>query len=255
MTEAEWLTSDNVYQMVGFLLSPGRAVERKLRLFACGCCRRHWGLLGDARSRGAVEAAERYADGTASADELLSAQSGAEAAARDAEARFKAARCGWAAAWEAHAGWVAAEAAARAALEDGGRETEWGEVHGVEAAPHCLREAARDAARARGVVGPRAWEAASHREMATQALLLRDVFGNPFRPPPPLDARWLAWNGGAVRRLAAAVYEGRAFDRLPILADALEEAGCTDADLLGHLRGPGPHARGCWPVDLILGKR
>jgi hypothetical protein len=58
-----------------------------------------------------------------------------------------------------------------------------------------------------------------------------------------------------VPKLAASIYEQRAFDRLPVLADALEEAGCTDADILGHLRGPGPHVRGCWAVDLILGKR
>ncbi len=55
-------------------------------------------------------------------------------------------------------------------------------------------------------------------------------------------------------KLAAAVYEERAFDRLPLLADALEDAGCTNAELLGHLRGPGPHARGCRALDLLLGK-
>jgi hypothetical protein len=54
--------------------------------------------------------------------------------------------------------------------------------------------------------------------------------------------------------LAQAVYDKRAFERLPDLADALEEAGCTDAEVLGHLRGPGPHVLGCWLVDLLLGK-
>jgi hypothetical protein len=58
-----------------------------------------------------------------------------------------------------------------------------------------------------------------------------------------------------VLHLATAIYEESAFDRLPILADALEEAGCTDVELLGHLRGPGPHVRGCWVVDLITGKK
>ncbi len=76
-----------------------------------------------------------------------------------------------------------------------------------------------------------------------------------FRPLPPVNAAWLAWDGGTVARLARAVYDERAFDRLPILADALEEAGCAEAELLGHLRGPGPHARGCWAVDLLLGKK
>jgi hypothetical protein len=54
--------------------------------------------------------------------------------------------------------------------------------------------------------------------------------------------------------LASAVYTERAFDRLPVLADALEEAGCVDADILSHLRGAGPHALGCWCLDLLLGK-
>jgi hypothetical protein len=77
----------------------------------------------------------------------------------------------------------------------------------------------------------------------------------------PLPPAVLAWHDGVVVRLAQAAYEERHLPegtldntRLRILADALEEAGCTDADILGHLRGPGPHVRGCWPVDLCLGK-
>jgi hypothetical protein len=57
-----------------------------------------------------------------------------------------------------------------------------------------------------------------------------------------------------VPRLVRGIHEERAFDRLAVLADALEEAGCADADILSHLRGPGPHVRGCWVVDLLLGK-
>jgi hypothetical protein len=64
----------------------------------------------------------------------------------------------------------------------------------------------------------------------------------------------LAWNGGTVQRLAQAIYEEEAFERLPILADALEDAGCDDYLLLSHMRGPGPHARGCFVLDAILGK-
>ena len=70
----------------------------------------------------------------------------------------------------------------------------------------------------------------------------------------PLDPAWLAWNDGTVRRLAAAIYEERAFARLPVLGDALEEAGCRDEGVLTHCREPGPHVRGCWLVDLLLGK-
>jgi hypothetical protein len=85
--------------------------------------------------------------------------------------------------------------------------------------------------------------------------LLRDIFGNPFRPTPGIDPGWLTRGGNAVAAVARTVYEGRAFDRLPVLADALEDAGCADPDLLGHLRGPGPHVRGCWALDLVLGKQ
>jgi hypothetical protein len=127
-----------------------------------------------------------------------------------------------------------------------------------------------------------AWEA----EREAQCGLLRDLFGEHLGPPgeegrwlpcwlysgpqPPrgdeqwcllptprgsaLHPAWLAWNGGTVPRLAEAIYREEAFDRLPILADALEEAGCTDAGLLGHLRGSGPHVRGCFVLDLLTGR-
>ena len=85
------------------------------------------------------------------------------------------------------------------------------------------------------------------------AALLQDLFGNPFRPPT-VEPSWLHWNDGTAVKLAQAIYEERAFGRLPVLADALEDAGCDNADILNHLRGPGPHVRGCWAVDLLLGK-
>jgi hypothetical protein len=90
--------------------------------------------------------------------------------------------------------------------------------------------------------------------------LLRDIIGNPFRPVT-LDPSWLSWNGGLVPRLAQVAYDERTMptgtldlDRLAVLADALEDAGCGDAAILGHLRGPGVHVRGCWVVDLVLEK-
>jgi hypothetical protein len=83
-----------------------------------------------------------------------------------------------------------------------------------------------------------------------QADLLRDVLGNPFHPTE-CNPAWLAWNDGTVPKLAQAIYDERRFGDLPILADALEEAGCTDAAILDHCRGPGPHVRGCWVVDLL----
>jgi hypothetical protein len=97
-------------------------------------------------------------------------------------------------------------------------------------------------------------EADFRRELKAQTFLLRDVFGPlPFRAVT-LDPSWRAWDSGTVFRIAAGVYEDRAFDNLPILADALEDAGCCNAEILAHLRSPGPHVRGCWALDLILGK-
>ncbi|MBL8798455.1 MAG: hypothetical protein JNM56_31460 [Planctomycetia bacterium] len=83
-----------------------------------------------------------------------------------------------------------------------------------------------------------------------QLRLLRDIFGNPFRPVA-VEPTWLT---STVASLAQAIYDERAFDRLPILADALEDAGCDNADILNHCRQPGEHVRGCWCVDLVLGK-
>src|SRR5262245_25201821 len=82
--------------------------------------------------------------------------------------------------------------------------------------------------------------------------LIRDILGNPFRELPTIETQWFAWNGGALWNMAQAIYNERAFDRMPILADALEDAGCDDADILRHCRGPGEHVRGCWLIDLLL---
>jgi hypothetical protein len=85
--------------------------------------------------------------------------------------------------------------------------------------------------------------------------LAHDILGNPFHPPRLLDEAWLKWNDAIVVKIAAAIYEDRGFDQLPILADALEEAGCCDPEILTHLRSPGPHALGCWAPDRLLQKK
>jgi hypothetical protein len=91
------------------------------------------------------------------------------------------------------------------------------------------------------------------RQSALQSGLVREVLGNPFRPITLLPAI-LARHDATIQRLAGPMYDALVFDRLPLLADALEDAGCTDAELLGHLRGPGPHVRGRRALDLVLGK-
>src|SRR5215204_5135144 len=81
--------------------------------------------------------------------------------------------------------------------------------------------------------------------------LPRDLCGNPFRPVSPDPG----WRTSTVLSLAQGVYRDRAFDRMPVLADALEDAGCSEEAILAHCRRwPGPHARGCWVIDLLLGK-
>ncbi|HJT34677.1 MAG TPA: hypothetical protein VJ783_21805 [Pirellulales bacterium] len=87
-----------------------------------------------------------------------------------------------------------------------------------------------------------------------ESSLLRDIIGPLIFRPINLPAGVLTWNGGAVVEMAQGIYREGAFDRLPILADALEEAGCDDADIISHCRQRRPHVRGCWVVDLLLGK-
>jgi hypothetical protein len=97
-------------------------------------------------------------------------------------------------------------------------------------------------------------DAACRLAKAVQANLLRDIAGSPFGPPPFLAPAVLAYHGGTVPKVARAIYDTRDFDHLPVLADALEEAGCTDPDMLAHCRGAGPHVLGCWVLDLILAR-
>jgi hypothetical protein len=141
-----------------------------------------------------------------------------------------------------HRAAVAALAAHEEAFKAKGKEGACGEW----AAPHAADPFAFRAATNASWMAAVAAQGLRH----VQADLVRDIVGNPFRPAK-LNWSWLTPDALA---LARTIYDDRAFDRLPILADALEEAGCTDADLLAHCRGLGPHARGCWAVDLLLGR-
>jgi hypothetical protein len=221
MNEAEWGACADPDHMLMRLR--GRASSRKLRLFAAACCRRAWHLLPYKRSRKAVEAVERYADGAAEARELTWAHEVADADSR----RYTS---------HSHpAVRVAAEAVAQAAMPR------------ARDAMVC----ARLAAHALGLDDLADWDA----ERTAQSGLLRDIFGALSFRPVDVEPAWLRWNHATVRRLAQAVYRDRRFGDLPVLADALEEAGCSDADLLGHCRGGGVHVRGCWALDLLLARK
>jgi hypothetical protein len=101
----------------------------------------------------------------------------------------------------------------------------------------------------RGEGNASAFDLAAASELAAQCQLFRDNFGDPFRPPG-LDERWLT---ASVAGLARFIYDEGAYDRFPILGDALMDAGCENEGILSHCRGEGPHVRGCWVVDLLLG--
>jgi hypothetical protein len=259
MTEAEWLAWDNPEPMLEFLRATGRASERKVRLFAVACCRHIWPWLRDGRSREAVDVAERHADGLVADGELTAAWGRASEAVSAAEGQpvlspWNAAWAAWACAAEEP--WEAAGYAWHSAMLVAGalaQEATWDTLP-AGAAPDTPAWLA--------VVGAAdaAAETAERPVREAQARLLRCLFGNPFRPVS-FDPVWLAWHDGAVVKLAQSVYEDRELPsghldaaRLAVLADMLEEAGCSDADLLGHLRGPGPHVRGCFAVDALLGK-
>jgi hypothetical protein len=224
MTEAEWLASTDPEQMLEFLTP--RADERKLRLFVCACCRRIWPLLTEEVSRRAVEVAEQYADGRAGVLELALVRTEA----------IRAAGAGPVAAY-----WTASRNVAKCT---------WNVLTGATGA---AARAARKRARETGADELAAYSAALATETKAQVRLLRDLFGNPFRPAP-VDPSWLAWKGGAVGQIAQGIYEQRSWGDLPVLADALEEAGCGDLPLLEHLRSAGEHVRGCWGLDLLLNK-
>jgi hypothetical protein len=220
-TEQEWLISCNPALMLDFLGS-GRS-DRKLRLFASACCRQVWDRLTNPYLRLAVEAAEDFADGEITEDDLT---------------------CARAAAWSATNRAGHAMAAARAAV----RESPWA----------AAREAQRETMQQVWEKFGRSWPWGIVPEEKKTALrrqcdLLRCIFGNPFRSAL-LRPDWLVWNNGTIPKIAQLIYTERRFQDLPILADALEEAGCDDAEALKHCRQPGEHVRGCWVVDLILGK-
>jgi hypothetical protein len=259
MTESEWDACTEPQEMLQFLRYSGRASERKLRTFSVACCRRIWHLLTDERSRRAVEVAERFADGLATREALAAALTLA-----------------WPAYHEVEQAWVvrsakkqpglanliyeprmtAALAVGYVTMAECPRVPHRAGIRGVDLVLPVAGDVAERAAAAR-----HQGEAAFASEQAGQGALLRDIFGNPFRRPPLITPTVLAYNGGTVRRLAEAVYQERELPsghlhpgRLAVLADAAEEAGLSDAELLSPLRGPGPHVRGCWAVDLLLAK-
>jgi hypothetical protein len=246
MTEAEWRACADPYPMLDFLA--GRLSDRRLRLYAVACCRHIWPLLTDERNRRAVEVAERFADRQADWRALNAASAAAHDAFHEAEGptTFTDTR-GRVPAYDEETAREAAGAASAAAVKC--VQPIRGPSFGRYVTSACAVAVGWKAA----VENPVTYEAAFRAESAAQAVLLREIFGSPFRPVR-VDPDWFTWNGGTVAQLAQVIYDERRWADLPVLADALEEAGCTDTGLLEHCRRPGEHVRGCWAVDLCLGQ-
>ena len=207
MTEVEWLACTDATPMLKSVR--GGASDRKLRLFACAGCRHVWPLLANNECRRGVELAEIFADDDQVKSELT--------AACDKIWRLSATAQGL----------VSHPDTRHGASHNAAQYTATGKMWHVEDAAYAVRVLA-----ARSGTG------------IFQVQILRDIFGNPFRPVA-LDPHWLTAD---VVALARGIYDDRAFDRLPILADALIDAGCDNANILGPRRSDGPHVRGCWVV-------
>jgi hypothetical protein len=229
MTEREWLACEEISHLLVFHRET--ASPRKLRLLACASCRRLWKVLKNPADREAVEVAEQYAD-RAIPD------------ARRAEARRQ----------------TTPVLALRQRLGNPHSPAHYAVGRTRDVANeiwYCLN-GARNAASIAETLRTGEFGTAHHDEEVAHCALAREIFGNPFRPVQ-FDP---SWRTAAASRAARAAYEKRKLPpghldpaRLAALADALEEAGCTEGTILSHLRSPGTHVRGCRALDTVLGKR
>jgi hypothetical protein len=228
MSEEEWLSGVDPTPMLEFV--HGNASDRKFRLFACACCRSVWSLVVEERWRKAVEIAEEFADHACSSERLKEG-------------------------WDAEGVTAVGHAIDGATAADARWGADWAAKNAVQAATEFnLRDLKPPNSREK----MREWrmrrlereESGEQSERTIQATRLRDIFGNPFRLAtfdPSLRVR-------NVIGLAKSMYDERAFDRMSELGDALDRAGCRDEAILSHCREPNEHVRGCWVVDLVLGK-
>jgi hypothetical protein len=245
MTEDEWTSNTDLQDMIVFVAF--QTGMRKSRLFAAACCRRIWHLMGDLGGRDAVALVECLADGLSGEAKLVAVLASVSLALDEMSTPATAfiTRADYLATAAAHwllrshpdhvmgAAWPAAEAVGREAL--------------AAATPGMDLRLVRDAA--------------EKGESDRQRQLLHDIFGVSLFRELRIDPTWLTWHDGIVRRLAATAYQQRTLPSglldnayLAVLADALEEAGCINPDILNHCRQPGEHVRGCWVIDALLGK-
>lgn len=234
MTEAEWLNTKSIFDML--LPFPAKWDQRKLWLFGCACLRRHWHLLADERTRRCVEVAERFVDDAVTGEELNAAWDAFDGASEQGNLeRF----------FDSHEvirnliGFVDPAASV---------EVAWRIAEGVG---HFAADFIPSPDGSWPPQRTQVWKEAETQERAEQTDLLRDIVGNPFRPVSFSPD----WRTDTVVALARQMYESREFGTMPILADALQDAGCDNDDVLSHCRDANQlHVRGCWVTDLVLGK-
>jgi hypothetical protein len=248
MTEEEWNRCEDWKPMLAAL---GDGIgERKGLLYLCAGMRRIWHLLYHEASREAVEVAERMADGRATEEEIDKADWDSEVPTfladgfPDSVPSFLGSEQGVSAIRRLIEMGVYAEEE----ITSGGRlgnEQVVARLANAAGIPHyCICRIADE-----GLLGPWMLRYLSAEPEWPGGWLVREVFGNPFRSPR-FDP---AWRTPDVVGLARTIYDEKAFDRLPILSDALLDAGCNEDRILAHCREAGPHARGCWVVDRVLG--
>jgi hypothetical protein len=250
VTEAEWLACvDPTHLMQWERIA---ATERKVRLFAVACCRRIPALNSHETLAAAIDTGERFADRLATEEELHEANLRAEGIADSAGETADD--------YESAEG-ITGNTVREWQIQCAGRSAYWASLSGDESwtgIDHVLSMAADAVALAAvndHLVAVSDYDydqvaKGAGEERAVQADLFRDVFGNPFRP---VDFS-TSWRTDTAVSVARQVYESRDFSAMPILADALQDAGCDNEDILGHCRAEGPHVRGCWVVDLVLDK-
>ena len=256
MNEAEWLECTDPQKMLEFLR--GRASDRKFHLFAVAQCRRLsvWfdapvNVQDAAQLWWLLNVGERAADGLADQVELRKAEQLAYDFSSGGWGDFVGGAIGWSDAREIGTPFQHPEEWACRTLATAGIPVTWYQV--PEQWSHAAKYTVTLMVELASVKAEEAGEPTAPAEQAARADLavwVRELFGNAFQPVV-FDP---AWRTPEVARLSQAIYERRAFDLLPEFADVLEVAGCTNQDLLVHCRSRSEHARGCWALDLVLGK-
>ncbi|QEL15603.1 hypothetical protein [Limnoglobus roseus] len=235
MTEAEWVRATGTDELLDLLHLP--VPGRKMRLAGCACGRRVSPSLATPLFDDLLTAAERVADGQLTQGDLSPLiHSTQQLVDQDPPPFFQYAVGG--------IGFAAVHLVDRRYFQHG--LSLLANAAAYRVAPATSDPELNDGRRMRS---DPAWHEAWAAEQSAQVALLRDVFGNPFRTVN-FDPAWLTPTAVG---LAEAIYADRAFDRLPILADSLQDAGCEDEAILGHCRGDGVHVRGCWVLDGVLG--